>query len=162
MRFEKHRRQRWLIAVALLLIVSAGLASRSLPGLFPSALGKYLGDALWAMAVLFGLAFLKPCLPPPRLVLFALTISYLVEIAQIYQAPWITTIRATRVGHLILGTGFDWLDLSAYTVGATAGFGLDIFLFCGVSSGAGGARGEQRTRAFVRRFIRVGFRKGSV
>ncbi len=41
----------------------------------------------------------------------------MVEISQLYQDPWINNIRNTLIGHLILGKGFLWSDLLAYTIG---------------------------------------------
>jgi hypothetical protein len=40
-----------------------------------------------------------------------------VELSQLYRAPWIDAIRATRAGGLVLGSGFDPRDLLAYLVG---------------------------------------------
>jgi hypothetical protein len=34
-----------------------------------------------------------------------------------YQADWINKLRATWPGHMILGQGFLWSDLVAYTLG---------------------------------------------
>lgn len=123
------RRQRLQLAIAIALIVITGLASRSFPFLFPSVLGKYPGDALWAMMILFGLAFLRPGIAPARLALVALAFTYLVELSQLYQTPWINAIRATTAGHLVLGSNFDWLDLCAYTGGVIVGFTLDVVIF---------------------------------
>ena len=52
-------RGRRPLALACVAAIALGLASRALP-VFPTALGKYPGDALWALMVLFGLAFLRP------------------------------------------------------------------------------------------------------
>ena len=127
--FGAPPRQRVQLAIAMALVVIAGLASRSFPFLFPATLGKYPGDALWAMMVLFGVALLKPSIPPARLALLALAITCIVELSQLYQAPWLNAIRATTAGHLVLGSNFDWLDLSSYTVGIIAGFSLDVVIF---------------------------------
>ncbi len=40
-----------------------------------------------------------------------------VELSQLYHAPALDTIRATRAGHLVLGSGFDPRDLAAYALG---------------------------------------------
>jgi hypothetical protein len=120
----KPRSRVWL-ACGMVLVVGAGLASRSLPWLLPPSLGTYPGDALWALLVFLGIAFIRPCIGSGQLALAALGISYLVEAAQLYQAQWINAIRATTPGHLVLGQGFDWLDLLAYTIGVAAGFALD-------------------------------------
>jgi Protein of unknown function (DUF2809) len=86
-------------AVAFIGVVALGLASRSHPGLFPALLGKYPGEALWALMVFCGLGFLNPWLPTLRLAVYALLISYVDEFSQIYQAPWINAVRDPYVGH---------------------------------------------------------------
>ena len=47
----------------------------------------------------------------------ALVFSYLIEISQLYHAPWIDAIRSTALGGLVLGFGFLWSDILCYTVG---------------------------------------------
>ena len=108
-------------ALAFIGVVSMGLASRSHPGLFPAFLGKYPGDALWALMVFCGLGFLNPGLSTLRLALYALLISYVDEFSHLYQAPWINAVRGTYVGHLILGSTFSWYDMAAYTLGVAFG-----------------------------------------
>jgi hypothetical protein len=98
-----------------------GLASRKWPGIFPAVFGKYPGDALWALAIFLGLFCLKPFGSIRGYALLALGISFLVEISQLYQAPWINSIRGNRFGHLFLGFSFSWFDLLAYTIGIALG-----------------------------------------
>ncbi len=47
----------------------------------------------------------------------AYALCVVVEVSQLYHAPWIDAVRATRLGHLVLGSGFDARDLLAYAVG---------------------------------------------
>lgn len=110
---------------ATALVVALGLASRKMPGLFPAALGKYPGDALWALMVFCIAATLRPAASTAWLAGMALGISFVVETSQLYHAPWIDGIRSTTIGHLALGSAFGWLDLAAYTVGVAAGAGID-------------------------------------
>lgn len=124
-----YTRTRPHLGIAVFLVVLMGLASRAFPFLSPGALSKYPGDALWALMVSLGIAFLRPKIRPPRLALLALTFCWLVEFSQLYQAPWINSLRATRLGHLVLGSTFHWPDLFAYAVGILAGWLLDISLF---------------------------------
>lgn len=120
----RQRSRAWL-AAGMALVVGAGLASRAWPWLLPHILGSYPGDALWASLVFLAIAFLRPGMDGGRLALIALAVSFAVEAAQLYQAPWINAVRATTPGHLILGQGFDWLDLCAYTVGVASAFLVD-------------------------------------
>ncbi len=48
-------------------VIALGLASRRYPFLLPAFLGKYPGDALWALMVFCGLAFLFPAARSPHL-----------------------------------------------------------------------------------------------
>ncbi len=113
--------------VAILLVIASGLLSRRNPGLFPLSLGKYPGDALWAVMIFLGLGFVFRAMQTVRIGLAALTFSYAIEFSQIYRAPWIDSIRATTLGHLVLGRGFSWMDIAAYSVG--------ILLACLVETG---------------------------
>ncbi len=96
--------------------------------MFPAALGKYPGDAFWATMVFFGLAALFPKTRTIQTAVYALTFSFLIETSQLYQAPWINSIRATTIGHLVLGSGFDPMDFVAYTIGVLVGAFIDRLL----------------------------------
>lgn len=125
---EPRPRNRLLYALLVLAVIGAGLASRRYPGLLPAALGKYPGDALWALMVmlLYGLAW--PRWPIGRTALAALATSFAVEFSQLYQADWINAIRHTTLGHLVLGSGFHAMDLLAYSVGVAAGAAAELLL----------------------------------
>src|SRR3954464_6144190 len=47
--------------------------------------------------------------------------SVLIEVSQLYHAPWLDSIRHTTLGGLILGYGFLWGDLACYAVGIGLG-----------------------------------------
>ncbi len=116
-------RNRLLYAALTLGVIAVGVASRKFPGLFPAVLDKYPGDALWALMVFFGLCVALPRYTTRCLALAALTISFVVEFGQLYQAPWINAVRATTPGHLVLGSTFSPSDLLAYVVGVSLGVG---------------------------------------
>jgi hypothetical protein len=82
---------------------------------------KYGGDALWALMVFlcFGFAFCRSS--TLRIALGALCFAWAIEFLQLYHAHWIDTVRATRVGRLVLGDTFNGPDLIAYTVGIAVG-----------------------------------------
>ena len=120
--------QRLPVTVALGVVIGLGLASRTYDGLFPNALGKYPGDALWTVAVYLGWKLVFPAMAPWKLGLMALGQSFGVEFLQLYHAPWLDGIRRNRFGHLLLGSTFNPMDLVAYSVGATVVFLGDRFL----------------------------------
>jgi hypothetical protein len=79
--------------------------------------------------VMLGLALLRPRSRRLPLALAAYGICMLVECSQLYHAPWIDAIRATRLGHLALGSGFDLVDLLAYAIGILVGWAADRLIF---------------------------------
>jgi hypothetical protein len=125
---KRPARHRGFIAAAIIGTIALGLASRKYPALFPAALGKYPGDALWAQMVYWLLAMWAPAASAVKLALGALLVSYADELSQLCQAPWILQIRATTAGHLVLGSHFSWLDMASYTVGIGMLVPLDAWL----------------------------------
>jgi hypothetical protein len=121
-------RSRVWIFGCVVAVIALGLASRKFPSLFPAMLGKYPGDALWAMMVFGGLAFITPRASTCRLAVLAFVISCAVEFSQLYQVPWLNAIRGTTLGHLALGSTFSWLDIVAYAVGVLVAFLGDALL----------------------------------
>ena len=119
------RRSRWLIAILALLVIAVGLASRRGLVPFPALLGNYPGDALWAWVVLLCVAWVRPAITRGRLVGVSLVIAFAIEFLQLYQAPWIQAVRANKLAYLVLGNGFDPLDLLAYVVGIALGAVVD-------------------------------------
>lgn len=124
-----QQRRRIYLAGAVILTMAAGLASRRWPGLLPAALGKYPGDALWAQMVYWLVAFAIPAGSVRRVTVAALALAYLDEFSQLYQAAWINDIRATTMGHLVLGSTFAWADLLAYTIGIGLCCLVELLLF---------------------------------
>ena len=116
------------VMLVLAFVVGLGLASRAYDGLFPNALGKYPGDALWTVAVYLGWKLVVPAMVPWKLGLMALGQSFGVEFLQLYHAPWLDGIRGNYFGHLLLGSTFNPMDFVAYSVGTTAVFLIDRFL----------------------------------
>ena len=102
-----------------------GLSSRKFAIIFPEFINLYLGDALWALMVYWLVRFIKPSLKIINTSFIALIFSYSIEVSQLYHANWIDVIRKTTLGGLILGFGFLWSDMLAYTIGILIGVLLD-------------------------------------
>lgn len=122
------RRHRGWLCAALALVIALGLASRALPGMFPAALENYPGDALWAVAAFLCIALLRPGMDSWPLAWLALAIAWADEFAQLIQWPWLAALRKTTIGHLVLGSGFDWIDLIAYALGIALAATIDQLL----------------------------------
>jgi hypothetical protein len=126
---ERFARKRAWSLVALVLVILVGLASRRFPALFPAVLGKYPGDALWAVMVFMGWGLVFPQRSTLQIFVLTLVTSYGVELSKLYRAPWLDDFRVSTIGHLILGSSFSWQNLFAYTIGAVMGAVAEWALF---------------------------------
>jgi hypothetical protein len=121
-------RNRYGYFLAFLATIAAGLGSRALPELLPAFLGKYPGDALWALMVFFGLGALLPRLHSTYIAALALGIAWAIETLKLWQAPWLVAIRHSMLGHLVFGHVFSWQNLIAYAIGAGLGVLIELCL----------------------------------
>ena len=115
-------RSRLCYAGGIILLIALGLGSRRISWV-PDA----FGDALWAMMVYccWRIIFIR------KQKLFsaaaALITSCAVEFSQMLSMPWLVRLRSTFLGHMLLGQGFLWTDLLAYTIGIVIIWGADHF-----------------------------------
>ena len=120
-RYNMMKGMRFKYLLLTLGMIVLGLLSRKTDVCTIDFVKMYVGDVLWAAMVYFGCRFL--------FVRMSRSVSsYLVEISQLYHAPWIDAIRGTTLGGLVLGFSFSWSDLVCYTVGVLLGVVLDVLL----------------------------------
>ena len=101
---------KYLLCVAAVIIT--GLVLRKI-----AAIPLWIGDALWSVMIYLLMRTIFIHASIIGIAAWSLTFCFAIEISQLYQAPWINQIRSTLPGHLILGQGFLWSDLLAYTAG---------------------------------------------
>ncbi|TCW57985.1 uncharacterized protein DUF2809 [Bacillus thuringiensis] len=122
------KRNRLLYALFTIVIIILGLSSRKLAFALPHLLNACLGDALWALMIFTGFGFLFPKIETKKLAFISLLFCYGIEVSQLYHAEWIDSIRATTLGGLVIGYGFLWSDIVAYTIGVGVGFLFEFLL----------------------------------
>jgi len=86
------------------------------------------GDMLYAIMFYGIVAFLFPKAKPIKIGLGAILCCFLIECSQLYDANWFNAIRNNRLGRLILGYGFQWMDLVHYTIGGVLAMLLDSMI----------------------------------
>ncbi len=118
---QSDAQRRAISALAAAAVVALGLVWRSdwLP--LSPFVRKYGGDALWASLVFCLVCFCRPRMKIVTAAVLALVVAVAVECSQLYHAPWIDAIRATRPGRLILGSTFNAPDIPAYALGILVG-----------------------------------------
>lgn len=112
----------------MLAVIASGLWWRSAANPVSPFWHKYGGDALWALMIFLGFRCVLIQISALRVLLVALAFCFVVEFTQLYHAPWIDSIRQTRLGALTLGSIFNAPDFLAYTVGIVIGGALEIVL----------------------------------
>lgn len=114
-------RTRFVYIIVATAVVIAGLASRIYSQQLPAFLAEYAGDTLWALMLFLLVSTLLAGRPALARAAISLALAFLVEISQLYHAPWIDSIRQTKLCGLVLGFGFLWTDLVCYSVGIALG-----------------------------------------
>jgi uncharacterized membrane protein YccC len=123
---QTQPRNRPLYALLMIVVIVLGLASRHWRHLLPAILQKNAGDGLWALMVFVLLGFLFPTRSTAWTASIAAIISACDEFSQAYHTPSLDAIRATTLGHLILGSDFAWTDMLDYAIGILIGAALEI------------------------------------
>jgi hypothetical protein len=97
-------------------------------GGLPPALRDVLGDALWAAMLAWWIGALAPVRPLRVRAALAYALCVAVELSQRVHTPQLDALRATTLGHLVLGRDFDARDLAAYALGVVAAAALEVVL----------------------------------
>ena len=108
-------------AVAAVALIARGLAGGRDAAELPDFVASYAGDTLWALLVYASCTLALPRASIAARAASALAFAFAIEASQLYRAPWIDDIRASRLVALVLGSGFLWSDLACYTAGVACG-----------------------------------------
>ena len=120
---KAHTKKRLQYTSAVIALIVLGLLSRRINGI-PDA----CGDALWAMMVFCCWRLVLVRRPLKTVAVVALITSFLVEFSQILSFDWLVRLRSTFLGHMLLGQGFLWIDLLAYTIGIIVIYIITVFI----------------------------------
>ena len=124
---EKAIKLRIFYLSGIAVLIALGLLSRRVK-FVPAA----CGDALWAMMVYCCFRIVLIRKPMIISAMAALITSFSIEFSQMLTPDWLVKIRSTFLGHMLLGQGFLWSDLLAYTIGIAVIYGLTALIRQGV------------------------------
>lgn len=123
------KKSRFFYLVLIVLTIAFGLFSRKIAYPYlPQIINDYLGDAIWASMIFFIFRFTFFNKDTRFIAIISLAFCFLIEISQLYHAPWIDAIRITTLGGLVLGSGFLWSDLLAYYIGVHFAATFEIYI----------------------------------
>ncbi|MDT2046080.1 DUF2809 domain-containing protein [Priestia flexa] len=123
-----NNRNRVIYACLCLIIALLGLSTRVFQEYLPAFLRMYIGDTLWAIMIFLGFSSVYKTASTIRIIAISILFCYGIECSQLYQEEWIVHLRHTTLGGLILGYGFLWSDIIAYTVGIAVGGLTELIL----------------------------------
>lgn len=116
---KQMKRKIIISLIGIAVLISLGLISRHI-----NCLPNEVGDALWAMMIFCIWRIILHRKPLTIVAIVSLINSYLVEFSQLITWSFLVEFRKTFLGHVMLGQGFLWVDLVAYTIGIACIFGL--------------------------------------
>ena len=106
------KRKLLIPIIGIILLIPIGLISRRIDWIPAET-----GDALWAMMVFCLWRIVLQNKKLPLVAITSLVHCYLVEFSQMITWRWLVSFRQTFIGHMMLGQGFLWIDLLAYSIG---------------------------------------------
>ncbi|MBO4598797.1 MAG: DUF2809 domain-containing protein [Bacteroidaceae bacterium] len=106
------KRKTVIPIIGIILLIPIGLISRRI-----SFIPAETGDALWAMMIFCLWRIILQNKKLSVVAIASLVHCYLVEFSQMITWRWLVSFRQTFIGHMMLGQGFLWIDLIAYSVG---------------------------------------------
>ncbi|MEG0850746.1 MAG: DUF2809 domain-containing protein [Flavobacterium sp.] len=109
-------------SVLFLTVILLGILSRKI-----SFIPLWIGDFLYAIMIYFLVRILFTHKKAIFIIIYSLLICYSIEFLQLYQSDWIIALRKTLFGRYVLGQGFLWSDILAYTFGITFIFLIEKF-----------------------------------
>jgi len=106
--------------ILFLFVIFLGILSRKL-SFFP----LWAGDFLYAIMIYSLVRILLPLKKSTSILFLSLLVCYTIELLQLYQGNWMIELRKTLFGRYVLGQGFLWTDILAYTFGIAVAFSIE-------------------------------------
>ena len=135
----KSSRPIGIYLLTMALLIGLGLPSRIIPKSLPSWYVQYFGDYLWAMLIFFGIGLVRPRWVTLKVFTAAILFTYVIEFSQLFHPPWLEYLRSIKICALVLGYGFLWSDLVAYTLGITTGVVIEWLILRRTTTGVPGS-----------------------
>lgn len=119
-----QQRLRWRALFITPLVIAFGLTCKVYTGPGFDLINNF-GPASVAYVLLLTLLLFAARPAPQQIIhiaIAAFALTCVVEFSQLWHPAWLTQIRKTLPGRLILGTTFNVFDFPAYVIGAIVGF----------------------------------------
>jgi hypothetical protein len=105
----------------MLLLVPLGLATKWYQGILANWVNHSLGGVIYVVFWILFFAFLFPRAKYWKVPAWVFVITSALETLQLWHPPFLQSIRATFLGHALLGNSFSWWDFLHYFLGTVLG-----------------------------------------
>jgi Protein of unknown function (DUF2809) len=122
MKKASYKRYRIALLIGMILIIPLGYGVRFATGLGSPEFQDIFGSIAYQVLLMFVFAFFYPRTNLVKVAIGVFIVSSAIEFLQLWQVPWLQTIRATWAGRVLLGNTFLWSDFPPYAIGAFLGW----------------------------------------
>lgn len=120
--YDLAMRLRLLLVLAV--VVPLGFATKFYAGPAQSWVHDHAGGFLYVVFWCLLALALRPELAPWLVGCVVFVITSLLEILQLWHPPLLEAVRATFLGHALIGSSFSWSDFPYYALGALLAAGI--------------------------------------
>jgi hypothetical protein len=110
------------IFLYLLIVTPLGLLTKFYQGPAEAWINNYAGGILYELFWCLAVALVWPRVLGWRIALWIFIVTSALEFTQLWQTPFLESIRSTFIGRAFIGTSFSWLDFPHYALGCTMGW----------------------------------------
>ncbi len=108
--------RKWTFIV-LIVLIPIGILSKSYSGPAYVWVHNSFGGILYVLFWTLCLSIVLPRIKSWIIASIVFLITCLVELLQLWHPHFLTVLRATLIGRILLGNSFSWLDIFHYAVG---------------------------------------------
>ncbi len=118
-------KKRLIYSILTLGIIGFALFIRKMWSFLPDFINIWIGDYLWAIMLYCATMVVFLHFDKKKTTIALIVFCWLIEASQLWHTPWLDAFRSTTFGGLLLGHGFLWSDIIAYTAGVLSAYWID-------------------------------------
>ena len=118
-------KKRFFYALLTVIILIVALFIRTMWAYLPNFINIWIGDYLWAVMLFWAAMGDFLHLNKQKIALALIVFCWTIEVSQAFHTPTLDAFRNTTFGGLLLGHGFLWSDIIAYTTGVANAYFVD-------------------------------------
>ena len=116
------------LALLLAVVTPLGFASKLYAGPGRQWVHDHAGGVVYEVFWILLVLLVRPRLSPWRVAGAVLLVTCALELLQLWNPPALAAVRASFLGHALIGSSFSWWDFPHYLLGSLLGGALGVAL----------------------------------